>query len=262
MCSERLRQRSRTGDSGTARHPDRAVGNCGLLSPIHRARSSGVHRAVLFDVDGVLLDSMTTYQRVWHEWAGLCNLDPTSVWAMTPGRRPSDTIRAVAPHLDAEAECRRLALLLDAELEQLVAMPGAQVLLQAVPRHRWALVTSNTEAVVRSCFKRLGLPSPGLVIDGAAVAEGKPHPEGFLAASKHLGVQPANCLVVEDAPSGVAAGRAAGMTVYAIHSNCLAGQLGGAHRLFPSLAAATLAVVAWVGGQDISDDRSAPQNAR
>jgi len=218
------------------------------------ARSSGDARAVLFDVDGVLLDSMPTYRRVWCQWAALRHLDPSSVWALTPGRRPADTIMAVAPHLDTEEECRRLTVLLDAELDELTAMPGAHTLLESVPQDRWALVTSNTEAVVRACFIRLGLPAPPFVVDGDSVAQGKPHPEGFLTAASALGISPKRCLVVEDAPSGVAAGRAAGMTVYGINSQGPAEQLEAAHRLFPSLAAATPAVVLWTLGGDALRD--------
>lgn len=207
-------------------------------------------RAVLFDVDGVLLDSMAVYRQVWKSWSVVCGLDPDEVWALTPGRRPTDTIRAVAPHLDLSDEIRRLTILLDSQMEGLPAMPGAAELLASIPPHTWALVTSNTEGVVRACFRRLRLPTPYLVVDGDAVELGKPHPEGFLKAASSLRMTPSNCLVVEDAPAGVMAALAAGMTVFGISSTEPADRVGAAHRVFASLQEAVPAIQRWVGMPD------------
>ncbi len=208
--------------------------------------TAGGRRAVLFDVDGVLLDSMAVYRRVWESWSIVCGLDPEAVWALTPGRRPADTIEAVAPHLDLTDQIGKLTSLLDSELERLRAMPGAAQLLASLPRQSWALVTSNTEPVVRTCFARLGLPSPQLVVDADAVEFGKPHPEGFLKAASALDVLPARCLVIEDATAGVAAALAAGMTVFGINSTEPLDPLPGAHRTFPSLRAASTLIQEWL----------------
>ena len=203
-------------------------------------------RAVLFDVDGVLLDSMPVYRRVWARWARACGLDPDAVWAVTPGRRPADVIEVLAPQLDLVDEIGRLTTLLDGELEHLPAMPGAADLLTSLPPFRWALVTSNTKEVVLACFRRLRLPTPLLVVDGDAVERGKPHPEGFLRAASGLGVAPGDCLVVEDAPAGVLAARAAGMTVLGIASTEPEENLAAADSVFASLREAAPAIRDWL----------------
>lgn len=219
-------------------------------------------RAVLLDVDGVLLDSMDAYQRAWAKWSLACGLDPDRVLELTPGRRPSDTIRAVAPDLDVSEEHRHLVRILASEVAQVRAMPGAHELLRALPPARWALVTSNTEAVVRRCFAHLGLTDPVLVVDAEAVTAGKPHPEGYLLAAMALGAQPRDCLVVEDAPAGVEAARAAGMFVYAVNSNGARTLLRAADRIYESLAEAAPAVLGWAAQDDVSNDQSNRTHSR
>jgi sugar-phosphatase len=182
-------------------------------------------RAVLFDVDGVVLDSMAVYGRVWGQWCLLLQLDPDVVLPLTHGRRPRDVIAMVAPDLAIEAEMARLSALLAEEPEPLSAMPGARELLMDLPQQQWALVTSNSEHFVRAEFERLGLPAASVVVDGSSVQQGKPSPEGFLAAAGLLGMESRHCLVVEDAPAGVAAGLAAGMRVLAVESTHLGTEL-------------------------------------
>jgi len=202
-------------------------------------------RAVLLDVDGVLLDSMEVYQRAWAKWALARGLDPARVCELTPGRRPADTIRAVAPALNVAAEHQHLVGILASEVANVRAMRGARQLLRALPSERWALVTSNTEAVVRRCFARLGMPDPVLVVDADAVSSGKPDPEGYLRAALALGMQPKDCLVVEDAPSGVEAARAAGMRVFGVNSNGPRFLLRKADRIYTSLAEAAPEILSW-----------------
>jgi len=203
-------------------------------------------RAVLFDVDGVVLDSMTIYRRVWSQWCLLVDLDPDTVWPLTHGRRPQDTIAMVAPHLAIDSEMRRLEAFLDRESSPLPAMPGAHELLAALPPQQWALVTSNSEPFVRSEFALLGLPWPSVIVDGSAVEQGKPSPQCFLAASARLGCAASDCLVVEDAAAGVAAGLAAGMTVLAIDPPPGGPGLTLAHARFPSLKAAAGEIINWI----------------
>ncbi|MHB1527285.1 MAG: HAD-IA family hydrolase [Candidatus Dormibacteria bacterium] len=216
-------------------------------------------RAVLFDVDGVVLDSMAIYRRVWRQWCLRAELDPDAVWPLTHGRRPQDTIAMVAPHLAVESELLRLSDFLDQESSPLPAMLGAKELLADLPEERWALVTSNSEHFVQSEFARLGLPWPRVIVDGGAVQHGKPSPEGFLAASRRLGCPTSDCLVVEDAPAGVAAGLAAGMRVLAIEPTPADGELAMAHARFPSLEAASRAIRNWVFGPD--PERQPPGSA-
>ncbi|MEV8587625.1 HAD-IA family hydrolase [Streptomyces sp. NPDC051180] len=201
------------------------------------------HTHVLFDVDGTLMDAVANQRRMWHAWAGRQGLDGEEVYAVALRTRPVETFATVAPGLDADA-C--LALLHELEDEDVrtgtyTAFDGAAELLAALPADRWALVTSNYEHRVRGRFERTGLPLPGLVVDAASVTEGKPSPVPYLLAAERLGVDPADCLVVEDAPSGVRSGLAAGMTVWSVNGPA---PVAGAHRHFPTLAEAAEEILA------------------
>ncbi|MBX9423615.1 MULTISPECIES: HAD family phosphatase [Streptomyces] len=200
---------------------------------------------VLFDVDGTLMDAVANQRRVWHEWAAHHGLDGDEVYAVALRTRPVETFAAVAPTRDPD-EC--LALLHALEDEDVragtyAAFEGAAALLHALPVDRWALVTSNYEHRVRGRFERTGLPLPGLVIDAASVVEGKPSPVPYLTAAEKLGADPAECLVIEDAPSGVRSGLAAGMTVWTVNTEAPHPE---AHRHFRTLAEAAPEILAEV----------------
>ncbi|MFC9337225.1 HAD family hydrolase [Streptomyces sp. NPDC057020] len=197
---------------------------------------------VLFDVDGTLMDAVANQRRVWHEWAARYGVDGDEVYAVALRTRPVETFAAVVPGRDP-AEC--LALLHALEDEDVrtgsyAAFDGAADLLNALPAARWALVTSNYEHRVRGRFERTGLPMPGLIVDAASVAEGKPSPVPYLLAAEKLGADPADCLVIEDAPSGVRSGLAAGMTVWTVNTEAPHPE---AHRHFRSLAEAAPHIV-------------------
>ncbi|MFF1507886.1 HAD family hydrolase [Streptomyces sp. NPDC058326] len=197
----------------------------------------------LFDVDGTLVDAVANQRRVWHAWASRYGLDGDEVYAVALRTRPVETFATVAPDADPD-EC--LALLHELEDEDVrtgtyAAFDGAAELLAALPADRWALVTSNYEHRVRGRFERTGLPIPALVIDAASVAEGKPSPVPYLTAAEKLGADPAECLVIEDAPSGVRSGLAAGMTVWTVNTEAPHPE---AHRHFPSLAEAAPEILA------------------
>ncbi|MFD5424042.1 HAD family hydrolase [Streptomyces sp. NPDC127084] len=192
---------------------------------------------VLFDVDGTLMDAVSNQRRVWREWAARYGLDGDEVYAVALRTRPVETFAAVVPGQDPD-EC--LALLHTLEDEDVrtgsyAAFDGAAELLSALPSGRWALVTSNYEHRVRGRFERTGLPMPRIVVDAASVAEGKPSPVPYLLAAEKLGADPADCLVIEDAPSGVHSGLAAGMTVWTVNTEA---PHPDAHRHFPTLAEA------------------------
>ncbi|MFD3530179.1 HAD family hydrolase [Streptomyces sp. NPDC058664] len=197
----------------------------------------------LFDVDGTLVDAVANQRRMWHAWASRYGLDGDEVYAVALRTRPVETFAAVAPDADPD-EC--LALLHELEDEDVrtgtyAAFDGAAELLAALPADRWALVTSNYEHRVRGRFERTGLPLPGLVVDAASVVEGKPSPVPYLLAAEKLGADPAECLVIEDAPSGVRSGLAAGMTVWTVNTGT---PHPGAHRHFRSLAEAAPEILA------------------
>ncbi|OIV38259.1 phosphatase [Mangrovactinospora gilvigrisea] len=191
--------------------------------------------AVLFDVDGVLLDSAAAHRRIWDAWARLRGLDAEDVWRRTFGRRPEDTVREVAPGLDPAAERRVLDGLMEREGDAFPPMDGAAALLGALPADGWALVTSGSRGPVRERFRRGGLPLPAVQVYGEDVRNAKPHPDAYLLAAARLGAAPERCAVVEDAPAGVAAGRAAGCTVIAVTSTHTRDQLAGADAWVASL---------------------------
>jgi sugar-phosphatase len=172
--------------------------------------------AVLFDFDGVLVDSTLATERAWRKWSGRHGLDFREVLRTAQGRRTSETVRLFAPRLDAEAETN---LIERAEAEDLVGvreMRGARELLALLPEERWAVVTSATRKLATSRLRHAGLPVPPALVAADDVERGKPDPEPYLRGAKALGVAPQRCVVVEDAPAGVRAGRAAGMTVVAV----------------------------------------------
>lgn len=192
--------------------------------------------AVLLDVDGVLLDSASAHREVWSAWSTSRGLDAAAVWPLTFGRRPEDTVRDAAPHLEPAAERAVLDRLLRATSATVGPHPGAAALLAGLPPQGWALVTSGDRRTVRGHFARLGLPLPAVQIYGADVTAGKPAPDCYLLAARRLGTDPARCLVVEDAPDGVRAGRRAGCVVAAVTTTHPAGALTEAHHVLPGLA--------------------------
>lgn len=192
---------------------------------------------LLFDVDGVLLDGQAVYEEGWVTWASGHGLDPALVVEEMHGRRPAETIAAVAPHLDVEAEMAALGAAL-ASQPPIPAMAGALELLGALEPGRWAIVTSSREHHIRRCFEAAGLPVPDVAVFGEDVREGKPAPEGYLRAAAELGVPSRECIVIEDSPAGVVAGKAAGCTVYAVATTHQAATLRAADEVYGSLAVA------------------------
>lgn len=170
---------------------------------------------VLFDVDGVLLNSIPAYQRAWRVWADEYGISEDAIWATAHGRRPIDIIRLNAPRVNEKAALHRIEELIGTEYERVPAMSGARDLLERISAV-WAVVTSGSHALVQRAFRRLDLPVPRIGVYGADVAVGKPDPACYRLAAQRLELDPRACVVVEDAPNGVAAGKAAGMTVIAV----------------------------------------------
>lgn len=212
-----------------------------------RLIGDGTAAAVLFDVDGVLIDTADAHGRVWRSWARARGLDPEAVWAATQGRRRADILRLVAPERDPAEEHRALDRLMATEEPGFRAFAGAAGLLRALPSGRWAVVTSSRAEPTAARLARTGLVVPEVRVCAEDVSEGKPSPEGYLTAAARLGADPARCLVVEDAPAGIAAGLAAGCTVYAVASTHRPEELGDAHGCFGSLGEAAGAVLRAVG---------------
>lgn len=208
--------------------------------------------AVLFDVDGVLLNSCAGYRGVWSRWCELRGVDFEVAWAATHGRRPVETVAEVAAHLDPREEYLLLRDILAASMDAFPAFPGARPLLVSLPSDLWGVVTSGQRATVLARFVLEGLRAPGVFIDGDDVALGKPAPDGYLQAASRLGVPPDACLVVEDAPAGVLAGKAAGMRVIAIASTHSRSDLNPADHHANSLEEATPFIRAWLTGPPLA----------
>ena len=172
--------------------------------------------ALVFDLDGVLVDSTALVERQWRRWATSRGLLPEPFLRVCHGRRALETIQLAAPHLDAAAEVAALIPGDDAEAGPVHALPGAVRLLTALPPDSWAVATSGTRLGATARLEQAGLPRPGVLICGEDVERGKPSPEAYLLAATELGVAPEQCLVLEDAPAGIQAARAAGMPVVGI----------------------------------------------
>ena len=173
--------------------------------------------AVLFDMDGTLVDSDAAVERSWRAWAREYDVDAGQVLAAMPGHPAADTAARMRPDLDGPAIEAAARAQLEREyddLDDVVAAPGAHALIVALERlgRLWAVVTSADARLAAARLGAAGITAPVLV-DREAVAEGKPDPEGYRLAAARLGVDPHECLVVEDTATGAAAGRAAGATV-------------------------------------------------
>ena len=188
--------------------------------------------AVISDLDGVLVDSMAATARAWARWGARHGLDGAAIQAANHGRPAREVVAAhvVPERLDAEA-----AYLLDAEVADaggVDALPGAAGVL-GLPTV--AIATSCVAPLARARLSAAGLGAPAVLVTADQVAHGKPAPDSYLLAAERLGVDPAGCLVLEDAPSGVAAGRAAGMTVWAVTTTHAPADLTEADAVLPAL---------------------------
>jgi sugar-phosphatase len=189
----------------------------------------------------VLVDSGELVERTWRRWAARHGFEPGDVIRAAHGRRTIETVRLLAPHLLADEEVAELAASESTETEGVYEVPGARELLESLPPRSWAVVTSGIRPVAELRIRHTGLPMPAVLVTADQVHHGKPHPEGFLTASARLGVDPARCIVVEDAPPGIDAARAGGMRVVAIASTYPPEALIEADAVVPTLASLRVA---------------------
>jgi HAD superfamily hydrolase (TIGR01509 family) len=175
-------------------------------------------KAILFDMDGTLIDSTAVIHRTWRGWAQRHSLPLEPILKVEKGRPNREVLRQFAPHLDIEEESR---LFLAAEIEDIAGLTivhGAREAVRAAQKGHWAIVTSAERSLAEVRLKAVGLPLPEVLISADIVRRGKPDPECYLLASKRLGVSPEECVVFEDAPAGVLSGWKAGTPVIAVGS--------------------------------------------
>ena len=173
---------------------------------------------VLFDLDGVLVDSTPAVARVWAWWAGQHGFDPDETVRVAHGRPSIATIRELLPNADHDAQNLEVERREIEDVEGVVPLPGALELLQALPLARWAIVTSCTKRLAYVRIRAAGLPEPKFIVTSDDITRGKPDPEPYGKGARALSFAPSDCIVVEDAPAGIRAGKAAGARVVALQT--------------------------------------------
>jgi sugar-phosphatase len=181
--------------------------------------------AILFDMDGTLVDSNACVEATWRAWAARHGLDADALLQDAHGRQNQETIQRVAPHLNTPEERAQLRRA-EEECREVVEVPGARALLASLAPERWAVVTSAWRRLAEIRLECAGLPLPRVLVTADQVSHSKPHPEGYLLAAERLGTVPARCVVIEDAPVGIEAGRAAGMCVIGVATTYARERLG------------------------------------
>jgi len=181
--------------------------------------------ALLFDLDGVLIDSTPAVARIWRRWAIEHGFDPEEVVSRAHGRPSLTTVREYLPNADAHAENKEVERREIADLEGVVPLPGALDLLATLPADRWTIVTSCTRPLAEVRIKAAGLPLPSRMITSTDITQGKPHPEPYLKGASVLGCPASECIVLEDVPAGVRSGKASCAKVIAFTSTVQASAL-------------------------------------
>jgi sugar-phosphatase len=192
--------------------------------------------AILFDLDGVLVDSTRSVDRQWRLWAEEMRVDPEEVMRIAHGVRTIEVVRRLTPHIDADGEVVRIEKREAEDQDGVAVMAGAADLLSTIPADRWAVVTSGTKYLASARLRVGKLPVPKVLVSADDVAQGKPHPEPYLKGAQLLGIDAAECIVVEDAPAGIRAAHAAGMKAIGLTSTYTAPHLAEADAVVNSLS--------------------------
>ena len=168
--------------------------------------------AFLFDMDGTILTSIRSAERVWTTWAARHGLEVETFLPTLHGKRTHDTIRQLAlPGVDPIAEAAWITAAEIEDVADIEAIQGAAHFLASLPPERWGIVTSAPRALAQARLAAAGLPSTNLLVAAEDVERGKPAPDPFLLGARKLGVAPADCLVFEDTRTGLQSAAAAGM---------------------------------------------------
>jgi len=182
-------------------------------------------RGLLFDLDGVLIDSTPVVTRVWTQWAEEHGFDPEKTAREAHGRPSLETIRELLPGADHEALNAVLERREIEDLDGVVPLAGAIRLLTTLPPDRWAIVTSCTRELARVRIQAAGLPVPPTIITSGDITHGKPHPEPYLKGAQALDFNAADCIAFEDVPAGIRSAKAAGSRVIALRTTASENEL-------------------------------------
>ncbi|HLI75435.1 MAG TPA: HAD-IA family hydrolase [Acidobacteriaceae bacterium] len=220
-------------------------------------------KGLLFDMDGVLVSSIASADRCWRRWAQHYGVPNADSFRIPHGVRAADIVRMTRPDIDV---AEGLRLIEDMEIEDVgdvVTLPGARALLESLPLERWAIVTSANHRLLLARLQAAGLPVPQRLVSAEMVEKGKPDPEPYRRGAEMVGVPASECVVVEDAPSGVRAGKAAGCRVLGVLGTHSSNELrtAGAEWVVPSLEAVSATVAGETLALAISElDQHVDQN--
>ena len=183
---------------------------------------------LLFDMDGVLVSSLASVRRSWRQWAHEFAVENADDLEIPHGVRAVEIIRMLAPAADVAQGLERINAIESADVADILVLPGVPALLQSLPQDRWAIVTSATGELLRGRLRAARLPMPERLVTADDVSRGKPDPEPYRAGAAKIGAPASECIVVEDAPEGVRAGKAAGARVLGVEGTVSAAELRSA----------------------------------
>lgn len=173
-------------------------------------------KGILFDMDGVLISSIGSVNRCWRQWAKMYDVPDADNYQVPHGVRAIELIRSLRPDIDANEGLRVIEDIEIADTHDIKVLPGARELLSSLPKSRWSIVTSATRRLLLARLEAVGLPVPDHIISADMVSRGKPDPEPYRRGAELLHLRPDECIVIEDAPSGVSSGLAAGSRVIGV----------------------------------------------
>ena len=206
-------------------------------------------KGILFDMDGVLISSIGSVVRSWRQWAKMYDVPDAENYEVPHGMRAIEIVKTLRPDIDPIEGLRAIEDMEVEDIADLKVLPGVKELLEGLPPERWAIVTSATRRLLLARLTAAGLPVPERIISGDDVVRGKPDPEPYRRGAELLGLRPEECVVVEDAPSGVGAGVAAGCRVLGVLGTHSAEELREADWVAASLEG--LAVTAQSDGLEL-----------
>jgi len=197
-------------------------------------------KGLLFDMDGVLISSIGSVERSWRKWAAIYGIPNAESYQVPHGMRAVDIVKSLRPDIDPIEGLRVIEAIEVEDLDDVKVLPGARALLKSLPHERWTIVTSATRRIALTRLQAAGLPAPEKIISADMVERGKPHPEPYLRGAELLGAKPEECVVVEDAPSGIGAGLAARSRVLGVLGTHTLKQLHKAEWVVRSLEDVTV----------------------